>query len=344
MKREKRPTIQDIAKQSGLSASTVSRVLSGQQEYKISEKTKAKVERVARKLGYVPNAMARGVRLSEPSKIVGVVVPTIHNTFYSAIVKSLEENLNLRGYSILLGSSQEDTYRENAVLELMQRRIVSALVVCPVGHRVEAINSLHRKGVPTVVMDRFHEDLECSFVGSDNESGAYAMTKHLLECGHRRIAVIPGLNTLPVTNERLTGIRNAYADMHVDIDEATLVGNEYSQSDGKLDTELLLERSDPPTAIFALNNLVSLGILEFIVQSGKYKVPEDVSLVSFDDEFFSPYLVVPMTTVRQNCDEMGKFAIKILMEAIDDPDGAPAKHKKRVKTELILRNSVKILA
>ena len=191
MKREKRPTIQEIAKQSGLSASTVSRVLSGQQEYKISEKTKVKVERAARKLGYVPNAMARGVRLSEPPKIVGVVVPTIHNTFYSAIVKSLEENLNLHGYSILLGSSQEDTYRENAVLELMQRRIVSAVVVCPVGHRVEAINRLHRKGVPAVVLDRFHEDLECSFVGSDNESGAYAMTKHLLECGHRRIAVIP---------------------------------------------------------------------------------------------------------------------------------------------------------
>ncbi len=339
----KRVTIKNIAEEAELSESTVSRVLSGKgPEFKISEATQKKVAEIAERLGYYPNALSRAVRLNEPAKMVGVIVPAIHNLFYSAMVQSVEESISPFGFSILLGSSREDVEREVKLVRLMRTRIVSAMIICPVGFEVDHINEAFRDGLPTVAMDRYDEKLKCPFVGAGNEQGAYEMAKYLIGCNHRRIAAVPALNPLAITRERMDGFARAHGEAGIEIDERLLTGREYSKSEARAEANLLLSMDDPPTAIFALNNNVAMGVLEHISRTNKLKIPDDVSVVGFDDEFYMPYLSTPMTTVSQNCRDMGMIAAKILMEQWEE-SGTTEGKKIVLPTELKIRGSVKTM-
>lgn len=312
------PTLQQMAAQSGVSVSTISRVLSGQAgRYRISKKTEATVRALAKQVNFVPNQLARGLRLKK-TLTIGLVIPDISNPFFAGIAQQVTLGTHKHGYSVMLCDSEGSIELEAEALSLLQSRSIEGVVLCPVGQSSKHLTPFVQGGLPMVLVDRFFPEASIPYVSSDNAGGARQATELLITHGHRRIICLQGLRGTSPNEFRVRGYKEALAAHHIPIDESLIVGDSFTEESGYIETKLFLRTQPDARAILALSNLNALGAVRALAEE-KRKIPDDVSIVSFDDTPYAPYLSPPMTTVTQSFLEMGTVAVKLLFDQIQFP-------------------------
>ncbi len=336
-----RATLQCLAEKSGVSVTIVSRVLSGQAaRYRISKKTEENVRKIARDLRFVPNQLARGLRLKKTFTI-GLVIPDVSNPFFAGIARQVELGARKEGYSVILCDSQDRTEEEMKTIRLLQSRNVEGIVLCPVGQSGEHLAEFVDGELPLVLVDRFFPDIPLPYVGSDNVAGARQATELLLANGHRRIACLQGMHGTSPNEQRIQGYKEALAGHGISFDEKLVVGDAFTEQSGYLETKLLLRSNRDVTAILAFSNLNALGAIRALADDGR-RIPDDMSIISFDDPPYAPYLATPMTCVPQAFSEMGEVAVKLLFDQIQSPSSR-SKEGILLPAGLIERKSVKKL-
>lgn len=333
------PTLQRIADQSGLSVSTVSRVLSGQaSRYRISKQTEMAVRKLAKEASFVPNQLARGLRLRR-TLTIGLVIPDISNPFFAGIAHQVIVGSRRHGYSVILCDSQDDTELEMKELALLQSRSVEGVLLCPTGQSSKHLAAFIGGRLPLVLVDRFFPDLPLPYVSSDNASGARQATDLLITSGHRRIACLQGLRGTSPNESRVRGYKEALAHHHLPIENSLIVGDSFTEQSGYIETKLLLRTEPGVRAILALSNLNGLGAIRALTEE-KRRIPDDVSIISFDDTPYFSYLATPLTAVAQSNSEMGEVAVKLLFDQIQSPH-RQTKGGILLPTTLVMRESVK---
>ena len=334
-------TLNVVANLADVSITTVSRVLSGKSEkYRISKKTKDEVLRIAKDLQYEPNQLARALRMKQ-TYTIGMIIPDISNPFFSSIARYVEVESRRAGYSVMICDSQEDTAVEKDSIKILETKKVDGMLICPVGKESRHIFKMAEQNIPVVMVDRYFPELKLSYVVSDNYNGSIQAVNHFAEKGHRRIAFIQGIPGSSVNEDRLRGYRDAHMLSGIPINESYIVGDNFGEQNGYIGTKMLLNESKPPTAIFAGSNLISLGSMRAIKEE-HLSIPDDISMIAFDDQPYSEFLPSPMTAVRQKIEELGKLSIKLLLNEMNS-DEISDKKRIVVPTELIVRNSVKKL-
>ncbi|WP_340375352.1 LacI family DNA-binding transcriptional regulator [Streptomyces sp. SS7] len=332
MAANRRPTLADVAREVGVSAKTVSRVLN--EDGPASAQTREQVLAAVARLGFQPNLMARNIRVGGPDTTVGLVIPDLGNPFFGAVARGIEETVGARGLTLLMGSSADDPERERALTATFLARRVSALMVVPSVGADHAHLKPHRSGgLPVVFLDRPGTGLATDSVVSTNRSGAHDGVAHLIAHGHRRIGFIGDLPTkLYTRRERLAGYREALREAGLP-DDRSLVTNAHDQHGASAATEQLLDLTDPPTALFAGNNIVALGIVTQLARSRR----KDVAVVAFDDVALAEALEPALTVVAQDPEEIGRTAATTALSRLDG-DRSRAR-TLTVPTRLIVRGS-----
>ncbi len=331
--------IKELASILNLSISTVSRVLNGKgKSFRISEATSKKVFDTAKEYNYSPNRVARGLKL-EKTDTIGLIIPDIANPYFGSIAKTIEVEARKNGYSIILCDSLDDENTEAELLQLLAKRKVDGIIIAPTGKSSNHVTEIQEQGIPVMVIDRYLPDTNLPFVTTDNYLGALLATEHFIALGHRNIACIQGINGVSANNERVKGYRDALQKHRIPVSETMIMGTDFGEENGYLQTRKLLALPEHPTAIFALSNLISLGSIRALKEAG-LTIPDDISIISFDEQAWSAFLTCPMTTVEQPREEIGRLAFGALLNIIDKV--LPEKTDKiMLQPRLILRESVK---
>jgi LacI family transcriptional regulator len=333
-------TLKTISKIVGCSDTTVSRVLNGKAiEYRISQKKADEILSVAQELNFSPNALARSLRTRQ-TLTIGLVIPDISNPFFASIARYVERECRKIGYSVILADTEESTELEIESISVLKSRNIDGMIISPVGQSVDHLEALYAEGVPIVVIDRYVDGSTLPFVASDNYNGAKNAVSHLIEHGHRTIACIQGLPYTSPNTDRVKGYRDALQQSGIDLDDSLIVGDSFGEENGYLETKLLLKRTPKPTAIFAVSNLISLGALRAL-KDENMSIPEDISIVVFDEQPYHSYLATPMTTVAQPIADMGQIAIKMLYKQMKSD--TKIDHGIVLPTHLMVRQSVKFI-
>ncbi|MFE5138917.1 LacI family DNA-binding transcriptional regulator [Streptomyces fagopyri] len=328
----RRPTLADVAREVGVSAKTVSRVLN--EDGPSSPDTRRRVLEAVAKLGFQPNLMARSIRTGGPDTTVGLVVPDMSNPFFGAVASGIEDAVRARGLTLLMGSSHDDPHREQALIDTFLARRVSVLMVAPAAGSEHSRLQVHRAaGMPVVFLDRPGTGLTTDTVVSTNRSGTREGVAHLIAGGHSRIGFVGDLPTrLYTRRERLAGYREALADAGLSHDRA-LVADAHDPETAAEATARLLDLRDPPTALLSGNNTMTLGVLTQLARGGS----KDVAVVAFDDVPIASILEPALTVVAQNPTAVGATAGAIAIRRLAG-DRARAR-TVLVETHLILRGS-----
>ncbi|HZY81714.1 MAG TPA: LacI family DNA-binding transcriptional regulator [Cyclobacteriaceae bacterium] len=328
--------IVDIAKEAGVSISTVSRVLNGKaEEFRISEKSQQKIRETARKLNYVPNQFAANLK-SGKSNTIALLIPSLSNPFFADIASEINAEVRNRGYITVIGDSDESNDIENEELMQMQSRNIEGLVIAPCNQNWTDLKKLYDQGLPIVCIDRYFENLDIPFVSTDNYEGAVMATKHLLENGHRNIACIQGVPESVPNKSRIRGYEEAMRA--AGIKNYRIVGDEFTVQNGYKEMKLLLQQKERPTAVFTLSNTIAIGCMKALREEN-LSVPEDISLITFDDHPFLDYLASPLTCVTQPTGEICRIAIKYLFFMLTNKE--IKQRQVLLKPELKYRKSVK---
>ncbi|CAM5679302.1 LacI family DNA-binding transcriptional regulator [Streptomyces aurantiogriseus] len=332
MAANRRPTLADVAREVGVSAKTVSRVLNA--DGPASAQTREQVLAAVAKLGFQPNLMARNIRVGGPDTTIGLVIPDLGNPFFGAVARSIEDTVHDRSLTLLMGSSADDPDRERALTDKFLARRVSILMVVPsVGADHSHLKAHRTAGLPVVFIDRPGAALATDSVVSSHRTGAHEGVAHLIAHGHRRIGFIGDLPTkLYTRRERLAGYRTALQEADIPYDRS-LVANAHDRQGAEAATSQLLGLADPPTALFAGNNIVALGMVTELARSRR----KDVAVVAFDDVELGEALEPALTVVAQDPQEIGRTAATIALARLDG-DRSRAR-TITVPTRLIVRGS-----
>jgi LacI family transcriptional regulator, galactose operon repressor len=332
-KGQKKATVKDVSRAAGVSTATVSRVLAGFDE--VSEETRQRVLKAAKELNYQPNRNARNLRMNTTSKI-GVIISDIQNPFFGSVVRGIEKITIKDDYTLILGNSDEDPEREKKLITMLLEEGVAGIILVPTNADTENYRRLFNSGTPFVILDRRLPFPDLDMVLVNGAAGAGLAMDHLVNLGHRRIGYVGGLKHLSVMNEREQGYLAALHKHGLPFVEEYLRQGNNRQDGGHQAVCELLSLPEPPTAVLIANNLMTLGGLQAIHESG-LAIPKQVSLVGFDDMDWASSLRPPLTCVAQPAYEMGETAAGILLDRIRQPDKP---HQTRVlDTRLIVRAS-----
>lgn len=306
-------TIKDIAEMCGVSVTTVSLVLNNK-KVRTSIQTKQKILEIAKKYNYTPNSFAVGLA-TRRTNTIALLIPDISNGFFSQIAKHLENNFSKRGYNLILCNTNDNAVEQEKYLQLLLNRGVDALVMCVANDRsktIEVLDDFAADNIPVIAFDRFFDNLNCPLVVTDNKNGAKDIVEYLISLGHTRIACISGSNA-KLYSERLDGYMQALSENGIAYDQKLVRNGDYRYESGYLLTkELLLEK---PTAIFVCNDMMAYGAYKAIEENGM-SIPDDISVVGFDDLMFSSLLSVPLTTVRQDVAGMCEKICNLTLDAL----------------------------
>ncbi|MBI4789123.1 MAG: LacI family DNA-binding transcriptional regulator [Chloroflexi bacterium] len=325
-----RVSIKDIAKAAGVSHSTVSRALSNSPL--VADTTRGRIQQIAQELGYAPNAIARGL-VTQQTRTIGVIVTTIADPFAGEIVRGIEEIAGNNRYRVILGTSHSDPLREvNLVKGLREWRVDGVIVAAS---RVGALYLplLKEIGVPLVLINSQQEGPFIHSVAVDNFQSAVRATQHLIQLKHRIIGYLGGPPDHASHSERLTGYQRALADADISFDPS-LVTMGSGRADSGEQVTRFFTRSPMPTAVFCYNDMTAIGALHALKCRG-LRVPDDISLVGFDDIELASYVDPPLTTIHQPKDEMGHLAMWMLLDLI----GGKIVNNVTVTGKLIVRAS-----
>lgn len=312
-----RTTIKDIANYTGFSVTTISLVLNDK-AHKIPKSTKDTILEAVEKLNYRPNQLAVSL-VKKRTETIGLIISDVSNIFFSNLAKGVEDECRRNGWNLILCNTNDMHKRDMEYIQVLADKGVDGILFCMSldSNKTKALESVHlmeRLRIPFVMIDRFLEEADCCTVLVDHKLGGYIATKHLLELGHRRIGCVAGPLLLEDVLARLQGYKEALLEFQVAYDDSLIFEGNYDRESGVNAVEYLLPKK--VSAIFAFNDMSAYGTYTAIRKKG-YKVPEDVSLVGYDDIFFSEILDVPLTTINQPVYEMGVEAVGQLITKID---------------------------
>lgn len=324
-------TIKTISENTNLSLTTVSRVLNGVAEkYRISPATAAKVLEEAKRLGYVPNQAAINLRLKK-SFSIGLVIPSLANPFFSTIASIVNRALYTKGYSVLVTDCDEEEQTEVDAIKHLIARNIDGMIIIPSGKGKKHFEQLSKKNIPVIFIDRYYSDLSIPYVATDHYEGALNMIDLLVRHGHQRIACIQGSQHAMSNLERVNGYFAAVKKY--ELAYSYVGGNGFTAEEGYMETKLLLQKKERPTAIFALSDTILLGVLKALNEEG-YRVPDDMSVVSFDNSVYLDYLSCPISSISQPISEIAQIAIRLILEKIKT-NAVPDKNRTDVEQILI---------
>jgi LacI family transcriptional regulator len=303
------PTIRDVAKRAGVAPITVSRVINNSGY--VSIETRARVTAAIDELGYVPNRLARSLRLKRTNTLA-LVVTDITNPFWTTVVRGVEDAANAAGFTVILCNTDESEAKQDAYLQVLLQKRVDGILFVPASSAAEPVDRVQKQGVPIVVLDRRVPGARVDVVRGDSEGGAYLLVRHLLDLGHRRIVALSGPETVSTAVERVAGYRRALREAGLGEDAGQVYYGQFTQRFGYQATREALQQTPKPTALFAANNFIAIGALRALDDAG-LRVPENCSLVSFDD-LTSELVIEPFLTVAdQPAYEMGRRATDLLI-------------------------------
>lgn len=329
-------TLKQIANDLDISVSTVSRILNGKgKESRISDATVASVLKYAEEVGYSPNLIAKGLQASRTFTI-GLMVPDIANPFFATMAKHIEKWASRSKYSIILIDSDEDVEIEKRQVLNMMGRKVDGLIVAPVGDSYQHFTKIAKQKVPLIFVDRYFTDSTIPYITSDNYQGSYDAVQELISKGHKRICLISGSKANELVQERTKGYMDALKNAHIEEFQKLILGDSFSIQNGYENTKTVLQLKNPPTAIFAMNNLIGFGVLKAVKELG-LKIPQAVSLIIFDNHPYLSLLNPSISTVKQNSEKIGEMAVKAILKEINQEFDISS---LRIPTELMLRDSI----
>lgn len=326
-------TIKDVALLAGVSFTTVSHVLN--QTRPVSEKARLRVLDAVAELGYVPSAVARSLRKSETG-IVGVLVPTVQNPFFAELVCGAEEACRQAGYSVFLCNSDNDPHRQQHYLRTLLEKRVDGLLVASVGEPESFDRVLGSSGLPCVAMDRLMPGAQADRISLDNRGGAELATQHLLALGHSHIACISGPQKVEVSQARVKGWRAALKARQIEAQADWLQVSDFSTAGGYQAAMTLLRAPARPSAIFACNDLMALGVLRAAAELG-LAVPAELSVMGFDNIELGGFVHPGLSTVGCSIRKLGREAGRLLIARIDQP--SQALRHVQLNPELVIRES-----
>jgi LacI family transcriptional regulator len=332
----KRPTQADVAKLAGVSRATVSYVLNNRTggRIRITQETRQKVSRAIQEVGYEPHALARSLR-SGLSQVIGLLIPDTHNPLYLDIVAGVEDEAIRCDYYVVLVSVNLDPERERHCLRSLSQRRLDGLILSTTSSNLpqKEVQTLLERSGPIVFLG---PHVEGDNVYEDRASGAEALMDHLISLGHRRIGFIDGVAFPGQAEHRTQVYGQKIAALGLSVSEQLLRNCGPTIQDGYAAAQELLDLAQPPTAIWAVNDLLAIGALRAIRERGLC-VPEDISLAGFDDIAFASQVYPPLTTVRIHAEQLGRQAARMLFQRIKDPGREPM--QEVIDTELVIRQS-----
>ena len=332
----KKTTLNEVSEYTQLSKTTISRVLNGKsREFRINRHTQERVIAAAQELNYKPQLVAQLLH-KKPMRTIGIVMPNLSNPFFASLASAISVEAKKHELFVMLFDTQEDPVQEESALNKMQEYRVDGIVIVPCGRDARKLEKINRT-IPVVQVDRYFEESDLSYVSTNNFRGAYEAMSLLLNSGHRNVICIQG-PTFSVTNrERIRGCRKAIEDYGEQC-SLLVLGNDFSIQNGYIEGQLALSRRPRPTAIFAMSNTIMLGTMRAIKEH-HLVIPDDISLLSFDDNIYIDYLNPPVTRVAQPVSSMGIAAIKMLVNSIQQEGEL---HSTMLLTPSIInRNSIK---
>ena len=330
-------TIKEVAKVANVSITTVSRVSNGSKG--VSAKTRRRVLNAIKELGYSPSAMASGLK-TRISKSIGIAVPDTIGDFYGEVIDGIESVATENGYNLIISLNHHIIKEELKAVNFFKAKKVDGAILVTTLDDDDYVRSLIEGGFDIVLLDRAPRGLKVDTVKTDNFRGGYIATEYLLNLGHSAILLIRGLSCLDSSRERFNGYKRALKDKKIEYDSTFILNGDFTIDSGYTTIKKYLdEKGLNFTAVFAANDQMAIGAIKALNDKG-IVVPDEVSIVGFDDSYISPYIIPSLTTIKQRKEEMGKVATELLLNRISSFD----KEKKvprqvTISVELIERES-----
>ncbi|CAM3083847.1 LacI family DNA-binding transcriptional regulator [Paenibacillus taichungensis] len=307
-------TIYDIAKKANVSAMTVSKVIN--QTGRISPATRERVQQVIEELGYIPNSNARSLVLQR-TQMLSLLITDITNPFYTTLARGAEDAANLRGYRLLFSNSDEDYDKEKNYVETILSTRVDGVLFAPAGDRsLNHLKQLQERNIPFVILDRTVPGITSDVIAGDSRDGALQLIRYLTNLGHRYIALVNGSSEVSTARLREEGYMEGLREAELPFDEGLILRTGYRDFSDEVGIDSLLAHQHKPTAIFAANNMLAIGVIRLLRKRG-LRVPEDISVVCFDDldlaSAFDPFL----TVAAQPAYDFGAIGMQMLIDRIE---------------------------
>ena len=332
--KKRRVTIRDVARESGVSYATVSRVLSGYAF--VMKPTRNRVMEVVERLGYVANLPARSLAGGR-SQIIGLLVPNLDNGYVGTITQGIDQALAHANYDLMLYTSHRHPGKESYYVSAIPNGLTEGMLLVAPLVPTAYLDSLREQNFPYVLIDQADATENSNVVEATNWQGAYEATRYLIELGHRQIAFVKGSFAIRSAADRLRGYKAALADYDIPIRQELVLEGDYQQQTAYHLTKRLLQSvKDPPTAIFAANDISAFGAMDAARESGLH-IPDDISIIGFDDIPQASLVYPKLTTIRQPLEQMGNVAVKMLLAQIEDRSLPP--QRVVLATQLIIRDS-----
>lgn len=328
-------TLEDIAKMSGVSRSTVSRVINGDRN--VNEQTRTKVQSLIKSIDFQPNLAARGLAAGH-TKVIGLVIPTgvmaiFTDPYFPLVIQGVSAACNARGYSVMLWLAEPE-YERRTISQILYNGLIDGVVVSSMLVNDPLIERLYESKRPFITIGRHPTNDQINYVDIDNRAGAYQGVLHLLRTGHRRVGVINGPHNTIASQDRYQGYQDAMRERGVPLIPELVAEGEFSDTTGYLAMKQLLPHC--PDAVFAASDAMAFAAMRAIQEAG-LRIPEDIAIVGFDDLPAAANSKPPLTTVRQPIQRTGSIAAEMLVDMIEHPDP----HPRRIvlPTELVYRSS-----
>lgn len=324
-------SIHDVARRAGVAPITVSRVVNNNGY--VSEETRRRVEAAILELDYIPNALGPSLR-SKRTLTLALVLSDITNPFWTTVARGVEDAANQQGYHVIIANTDESPEKQEEYLIFLQKKQVDGFLLVPASSR--SLGTLQKRRVPVVVLDRYIPGEQVDSVRGDSVGGAYALTRHLLQLGHRRLAIITGRQDHSTASDRVAGFLQALTEAGEN-DTPHIYRGEYNQQTGYDYTRQILKLEPRPTAIFASNNFIAIGVMRAL-REARVKVPKNMSVVAFDDLPQAITIDPFFTVAAQPAYEMGQQATALLLSRLAG-NGPEGYQEIVLPVELIVRKS-----
>ena len=330
-------TIAEVARTAGVSVSTVSHVVNGTRY--VSPDTAKLVNDAIAATGYLPNALARSLKLATTSS-VGLAISALSNPYFSDIIWAVESECARLGLMVFLSDTQDDPDKELAVIRALHQRRVDGIIFAPSADPGQALDYLAQRGLPCVLIDRM-VDPRFDQIGVDNFKAMHALVDHVVALGHRRIGFVAGQPGLATTIERVEGFHAALRCKDISIPSDSVVTGNATTACATAAAHRLISQARPPSVIVTGNNMATIGVMRAVRELG-LTVPDDLSLVGIDDFEWADLFEPRLTLVEQPCTELGRRAAALLVERIASPEGV--RQSERLEPKLRVRASCRSMA
>jgi LacI family transcriptional regulator len=328
-------TLKELAVRAGVHPSTISRVANNDPGLRIATETRSRIEALLRETGYQPNGIARGLKMRQ-TNVLAVVIPDVTNPFFAALFRGVEDAAAPHGFNVLLCNTDGLPERQRSHLQSLQARRVDGVILASSFLKDPSVRELRKQKRPYVLVNRFSDEGDDPFVGSDDLLGGQLATAHLIDLGHTRIAHLAGNATVSTGLLRRRGFLAAHAVAGITPDPRLVVEAGYTEESGAAAARRLLALSDPPTAVFAVTDMVALGVAEVARKMG-LRIPEDLAIVGYNDIPLASRVNPGLTTMHVPIHEFGSVAARLLLDQIESEE--PTQRRVRFTPDLIVRES-----